>query len=36
MEFPGQGEINRVLDALWQRLPGATVMVGAGFSKTAE
>ena len=36
MEFPDQGEINRVFDALWQRLPGATVMVGAGLSKTTE
>ncbi len=36
MSFQDQAGINRIRDALWQRLPGATVMIGAGFSKNAE
>ncbi len=35
MYFPDQSHINRVRDALWQRSAGATVMVGAGFSRNA-
>ncbi len=35
MEFSDQSQFNRVRDALWQRLPNATVMVGAGFSRNA-
>ena len=35
MQFPDQSHINRVRDALWQRSSGATVMVGAGFSRNA-
>ena len=36
MEFSDQSQFNRVRDALWQRSPSATVMVGAGFSRNAE
>ena len=37
MSFPDQGHINRVRDALWQRSAGgASLMVGAGFSRNAE
>ena len=36
MEFSDQSQFNRVRDALWQRTPSATVMVGAGFSRNAE
>lgn len=37
MFFPDQSHINRVRDALWQRsVGGASVMVGAGFSRNAE
>ena len=36
MIFPDQSHINRVRDALWQRSGGASIMVGAGFSRNAE
>ena len=36
MHFSDQSQFNRVRDALWQRSPNATVMVGAGFSRNAE
>ncbi len=36
MQFSEQVYINHVRDALWQRSAGATVMVGAGFSRNAE
>lgn len=36
MHFSDQSQFNRVRDALWQRSPSATVMVGAGFSRNAE
>ena len=36
MEFLDQSQFNRVRDALWQRSPSATVMVGAGFSKNVK
>ena len=37
MHFPDQSHINRVRDALWQRSSsGASIMVGAGFSRNAE
>lgn len=37
MFFPDQSHINRVRDALWQRsVGGASVMIGAGFSRNAE
>ena len=36
MSFPDQSHINRVRDALWQRIGGgASVMIGSGFSKNA-
>ena len=36
MSIPDQSHINRVRDALWQRLGGgASVMVGSGFSRNA-
>ena len=36
IQFPDQSHINRVREALWRRSAGATVMVGAGFSKNAH
>ena len=37
VSFPDQSHINRVRDALWQRSAGgASLMVGAGFSRNAE
>ena len=37
MVFPDQSHINHVRDALWKRsVGGASVMVGAGFSRNAE
>ena len=36
MKFSDQRHINLVRDALWQRSSGASVMVGAGFSKNGE
>ena len=36
MQFSDQSHINRVRDALWKRSGGATVMVGAGFSRNAR
>lgn len=35
MGFSDQSHVNRVRDALWERAQGATVMVGAGFSRNA-
>ena len=36
MTFPDQSHINHVRDALWQRSAGASIMVGAGFTKNAD
>lgn len=36
MPFPDQSSLNRVRDALWQQSLGASVMIGAGFSRNAE
>ena len=36
MNFPDQSHINQVRDALWKRSYGASVMVGAGFSRNAS
>ena len=36
VQVPDQSHINRVREALWRRAAGATVMVGAGFSKNAK
>ena len=36
MHFPDQSSLNHVRDALWQKSIGATVMIGAGFSRNAE
>ena len=36
MIFPDQSHINRIRDALWQKTDGASIMVGAGFSKSAK
>lgn len=36
MHFSDQSHINQVRDALWKRSGGASVMVGAGFSRNAS
>ena len=36
MIFPDQSHINRIREALWQRAGGASIMVGAGFSRNAQ
>ena len=36
MIFPDQSHINHVRDALWQRSEGASIMVGAGFTRNAD
>ena len=36
MSFADQSHINHVRDALWKRSAGASIMVGAGFSRNAE
>ena len=36
MTFPDQSHINHVRDALWQRSAGASIMVGAGFTRNAD